>query len=42
MICSKSRPTNDMMVSNSSSPGKRHPGVDESLHRQVQSTAEES
>ena len=42
MICGKPRPTSDMMVSNNSSPGKRHPGVDEALHRQVQSAAMES
>ena len=31
-----------MMVSSNSSPGKRHPGVDEALRHQVQPTADEA
>ena len=42
MICGSPLPAMDMTVSNISSPGKRHPGVDEALHQQVQLAAEES
>ncbi len=41
MICGKPRPTMDMMVNKSSSPGK-HPGIDKALHHQVEFPANES
>ena len=42
MICGTPRPTMDMMVNKQEQSRESNPGIDKSLHTQVQRTAKES